>query len=89
MKHLILPITILCSVMMTLTGCSTLKKSVGDNSLTYTQTQKLAPIQLPADAQTLAFTPLYHVPDVGTNTLQLKNEQGKRFELPKPVATVK
>lgn len=89
MKHLILPITIVCSAMMTLTGCSTIKKSVGDNSLAYTQTQKLAPIQLPADAQTLTFTPLYHVPEAGTNTLDLKNETGKRFALPKPIATVK
>lgn len=72
-----------------ITGCSTIKQSVSDNSLAYTKTQKLPPLQFPADAQALTFTPLYHVPESGTNTLNLENEKGKRYEVPKPVTPVK
>ena len=71
------------------TGCSTFKRSVADNSLDYAKTQKLAPVQLPAAAQTLPFTPIYHVTQSGENTLKLKNDSSKRFELPRPISTVK
>lgn len=74
---------------MTVTGCSTIKQSVGDNSLDYTKTRTLEPILLPAEAQTQPFVPLYNVPQSGTNTLKLENDKGKRFELPRPVSSVK
>ena len=70
-----------------LTGCSTFRNNVGDNSLDYQQATALPPVQLPVDSQARAFVPLYQVPQVGQNTLTLENEKGKRFELPKPIAT--
>ncbi|MFW2179783.1 MULTISPECIES: hypothetical protein [unclassified Moraxella] len=79
----------LVSLVLATTGCSTFKHKVGDNSLDYTKTQKLAPVQLPADSQTYPFVPMYQVPESGENTLKLTGEQGKRFVLPKPISTVK
>ncbi|WP_394260859.1 hypothetical protein [Moraxella boevrei] len=70
-------------------GCSTFRNNVGDNSLDYQNTKLLDPIQLPANAQTQAFTPLYQLPSSGQNTLMLENEKGKRFEMPAPISTVK
>lgn len=72
-----------------MTGCNTFKQRVGDHSLDYTQTRRLAPIELPADAQTLPFTPLYQVPAAGTNTLKLANATGTRFDLPAPISSVR
>lgn len=74
---------------LALTGCSTFKASVSDQSLAYTKTRKLDPIVLPADAQTAPFTPIYQVPAAGENTLKLQNEKGKRYVLPRPVSAVK
>lgn len=90
MKNLI-KITILgVFVMSSLTACSTLRHRVADNSLDYQKAVKLDPVLLPADAQTHVFTPIYQVPNhVGENTLTLENQTGKRFELPKPIATIK
>lgn len=76
-------------MIMATTGCSTFKTRVADSSLDYSKTTKLDPIVLPVDTQTLAFTPLYNVPQTGNNTLKLKNETGKRYELPKPISTIK
>lgn len=48
-----LALAIIASASIAMTGCTTFKRKVGDNSLDYTKTKKLEPIQLPADAQTL------------------------------------
>ena len=79
--------TLAATVALT-TGCSTFKRNVSDNSLEYSNKRKLEPIALPADAQTLPFTPIYQVPESGENTLKLDNN-GKRFELPAPIRSVK
>ncbi|MGM8870318.1 hypothetical protein ACS8E3_01370 [Psychrobacter sp. 2Y5] len=76
---------------LVLSGCQSLKEFVGkrDNgSLDYQQSQKLKPLQLPADAQTAPFVPLYPTPNAGVNTLNLENEAGKQYQLPKPQRTV-
>lgn len=70
-------------------GCTTFKQRVGDHSLDYTQTRRLTPIELPVGTQTLPFTPMYHVPEAGANTLKLANATGTRFELPAPVSSVR
>lgn len=72
------------SSILLISGCSSIKQSIGNQSLEYTNAQKLPPIQLPVDAQNQAFTPLYHVPTVGTNTLTIKSKKGKNYQLPKP-----
>lgn len=77
-------VSTLAAVVVLTTGCSTIKRNVSDNSLEYTKTRKLEPIALPADAQTLPFTPIYQVPESGANTLTL-DKNGKRFELPAPI----
>lgn len=76
-----------CSVGVT--ACSSIKSRVSDNSLAYKKTTKLDPVQLPADSQTLAFTPLYQVPESAENTLKLQNAQHTRYQLPKPISTIK
>lgn len=76
---------------LALSGCQSIKEVIGkrDNgSLDYQQSQKLAPLQLPADAQTAPFVPLYPTPNVGVNTLDLENESGKQYKLPKPERAV-
>lgn len=82
-------LAIIASASIAMTGCTTFKRKVGDNSLDYTKTKKLEPIQLPAEAQTLPFTPIYQVPQSGENTLKITKEGSKRFELPRPISTVK
>ncbi len=74
---------------LTMTGCSSIKQSMNNQSLDYTHTKKLAPIKLPANAQTTTFSPLYQVPEAGTNTLKLQNSKGKRYQLPKPYTETK
>lgn len=86
-KHMTLALIAAASI--TMTGCTTFKQKVGDNSLDYTKTKKLAPVQLPNDAQTLPFTPIYSVPQSGENTLKISKDGSKRFELPPPIRTVK
>lgn len=75
--------------LMVTSGCSTFRRNVADSSLDYQTTRKLAPVNLPADAQTLPFIPMYHVPQTGENTLKLTSDKNKRFELPRPVSNVK
>lgn len=70
-----------------LTGCTTLKAQLGKRSngtLDYQASQKLDPIALPVGQKTADFTPLYATPDAGENTLNLTNESGKQYQLPKP-----
>lgn len=72
---------------LVLSGCQTAKGflSKRDNgSLEYQQSQKLAPLQLPAAQNTAPFTPLYATPNVGANTLTLQNAAGKQYQLPRP-----
>lgn len=77
-------------LILSLTACSSISHRIADNSLDYQKAKTLAPVLLPADAQTHVFTPLYQVPPhMGENTLNLQNETGKRFQLPKPISTVK
>lgn len=74
-----------------LSGCQTAKGWLGqrDNgSLDYQDSKKLAPVQLPAAQETAAFVPLYPTPNVGANTLNLQNEAGKQYQLPKPERAV-
>lgn len=83
-----LAVGVLATAVLLTSGCATFKRHVSDNSLDYSKTRKLDPIALPADAQTLPFTPLYQVPESGANTLKL-DDNGKRFDLPPPIRTVK
>lgn len=74
-----------------LSGCQSAKNLLGqrDNgSLEYQQSQKLAPIELPVTQETAPFVPLYQTPDLGANTLELQNEAGKQYRLPKPERAV-
>lgn len=81
-------ITLAVSLSLSMTGCSTLKGWLGkkDNgSLDYQKSHKLDPIKLPINQNTATFTPLYPVPDnAPANTLNLTNESGARYQLPKP-----
>lgn len=76
---------------LVLSGCQATKDLLGkrDNgSLEYQQSQKLTPLQLPADQQTVPFVPLYATPSVSQNTLVLQNEAGKQYQLPQPERAV-
>ncbi len=83
---------IISSVLLVgLTGCQASKglfERVEDGSLEYQQATQVPPLQLPADQQTAPFTPLYPTPTVSANTLELKNDTGKRYQLPPPYRTV-
>lgn len=72
---------------LVLSGCQATKGFFGkrDNgSLDYQDSKKLAALELPVAKQTAPFVPLYQTPAVGANTLTLKNEAGKQYQLPKP-----
>ena len=89
----ILPImlTVVMGSTLVLSGCQATKSFLGkrnNGSLEYQQSQKLTPLQLPADQQTAPFVPLYPTPNVGTNTLILQNDAGKQYQLPKPERAV-
>lgn len=82
---------ILLGSTLVLSGCQTAKGWLGqrdDGSLDYQDSQKLAPIELPAQQPTAPFVPLYETPNVGNNTLPLTNESGKQYQLPRPERTV-
>lgn len=90
MKNFIKISSLSILAMMLATGCSSIRHRVADNSLDYQKAVTLLPVQLPADSQTHVFTPIYQVPShTGENTLNLTNQTGKRFEIPKPIATIK
>lgn len=75
------------SLVLGLTGCSATKNllSKRDNgSLNYQSSKKLDPILLPAEQEPVSFIPLYDTPAVKENTLNLSNESGKQYRLPKP-----
>lgn len=74
-----------------LSGCQSTKSLFGkrdDGSLAYQNSEKLAPIELPAEQATAPFVPLYPTPNVGVNTLELTNESGKQYQLPRPINAV-
>ena len=83
--------TLAISSTLVLTGCQATKGlfSKRDNgSLDYQNSKKLAPLTLPADQETAPFVPLYPTPNVGVNTLELTNESGKQYKLPRPERSV-
>lgn len=72
---------------LTLSACSTSKSLFGkrDNgSLKYQQSRLLDPIKLPVEQKTRPFVPLYPTIDMGKSTINLTNEAGKQYRLPKP-----
>lgn len=84
-------LTLVLGSTLVLSGCQSTKDLLGkrDNgSLDYQQSKKLAPIELPAAQETAPFVPLYPTPNVGANTLKLKNESGNQYQLPKPQRAV-
>lgn len=84
-------VTLLVSSTLVLSGCQASKELFGkrDNgSLEYQNSKKIAPLELPADQETAPFVPLYVTPNVGANTLELQNESGKQYQLPKPQRAV-
>ena len=83
--------TLVLGSTLVLSGCQATKNLLGkrDNgSLDYQQSKKLAPIELPAAQETAPFVPLYSTPNAGANTLQLQNESGNQYQLPKPQRAV-
>lgn len=90
-KPMMLILTLAVSSTLALSGCQATKDLLGkrDNgSLNYQDSKKLAPLTLPAEQQTAPFIPLYPTPEVGGNTLELTNESGKQYKLPRPVRAV-
>ena len=84
-------LTLVLGSTLALSGCQATKNLLGkrDNgSLDYQQSKKLAPIELPAAQETAPFVPLYSTPNAGANTLQLQNESGNQYQLPKPQRAV-
>ncbi|WP_227678494.1 hypothetical protein [Psychrobacter vallis] len=84
-------LTLILGSTLVLSGCQSTKELLGkrDNgSLEYQQSKKLAPVELPADQETLPFVPLYPTPSTGANTLKLQNESGSQYQLPKPQRAV-
>lgn len=78
---------IVLSCLMAITGCQNTQNLLGnyrDGSLDYVSAQKLPPLQLPAHQANIEFVPLYPTPAVGQNTLDLTNQSGKQYRLPKP-----
>lgn len=91
-KPLIALSAVIVSSAMMLSGCQTAKGWIAkrDNgSLDYQSSQKLAPLELPANQETAAFIPLYPTPSVGANTLELQNAAKKQYQLPKPERAVR
>lgn len=79
------------SSLVALSGCQATKSMFGrveDGSLAYKNAEKLEPMQLPAETKTAPFIPLYPTPEVGSNTLDLENDSGNRYKLPKPYRQV-
>lgn len=87
MKHMTKIGTALVVLSIALTGCSATKSWLGkrnNGSLDYQQSQKIEPIKLPANQVSAKFVPLYSTPDFGPSPINLTNDSGKQYELPKP-----
>ena len=82
-----LALAIIASASIAMTGCTTFKRKVGDNSLTIPKPKTLNP-SITGRCTNATFTPVYAVPQSGENTLKI-TKKGKRFELPRPISTVK
>lgn len=84
MVNIRLGLTIL-GVALVATGCS---RFIDNGSLDHKNTERLAPLTLPSDAQARPFTPLYPAPRIDAaaiqNTPDFVSKNGKRFELPRP-----
>ncbi len=83
--------TLILGSTLVLSGCQSAKGVLGkrDNgSLEYQQSKKLAPLELPVAQDAAPFVPLYPTPNLGKNTLELQNDSGKQYRLPKPERTV-
>lgn len=89
----ILKLTAITTVLsLVLTGCSTVSGWLGkrDNgTLDYQSSQKLDPIKLPTNQATSEFIQLYPTPDLGKNQIELTNDSGKQYSLPKPPSVAK
>lgn len=73
------------TTVLLLSGCS--KFALGNGSLEYQNARALAPLQLPANAQSAApFSPLYPVPEVQSNSTapNLTNPNKNRYVMPAP-----
>lgn len=91
LKPMMTLLTLAISSTLVLTGCQATKGlfSKRDNgSLDYQQSKKLEPLVLPSDQETAPFVPLYPTPNRGVNTLELTNESGKQYQLPRPERSV-
>lgn len=80
-------LTLMAIVGVLLSGCASLSNAMGkrnNGSLNYQDSHKLDPIALPVEQSMAQFTPLYPTPSVGQNTLNLTNDAGKQYQLPKP-----
>ncbi|USZ13922.1 hypothetical protein NKT77_07245 [Moraxella sp. FZLJ2107] len=78
---------VIMAVMTALTGCAATKSLLAkrDNgSLDYRTSEKIAPLQLPAEQPAAEFVPLYPTPTVNEKSSDFINEAGKQYELPKP-----
>lgn len=87
MNQMIKITVIVMSLSVALMGCSTTKNWLGkrnDGSLDYQKSHKLDPIKLPANQATADFIPLYPTVDLGQSPINLKNNSGKQYQLPKP-----
>ncbi len=72
---------------LSLSACSTSKNFFGkrDNgSLKYQQSHLLEPIKMPVEQKNRPFVPLYPTIDMGKSSINLTNEAGKQYRLPKP-----
>lgn len=74
-------------VALVMTGCTATKGWLGkrnNGSLDYQQSQKTDPIQIPTGQKTAEFTQLYPTPIVSESRLDVTNDAGTQYELPKP-----
>ncbi len=80
-------LTLLAVIGLSVSACSTSKNLFGkrDNgSLKYQQSHLLEPIKMPVEQKNRPFVPLYPTLDMGKSTINLTNEAGKQYRLPKP-----
>ncbi len=80
-------VSLLAMLALSLSACSTSKNLFGkrDNgSLKYQQSHLLEPIKMPVEQKNRPFVPLYPTIDMGKSSINLTNEAGKQYRLPKP-----
>lgn len=89
--HCLKVLMTLATTAVVLTGCQsvngiTAKRDNG--SLDYQKSQRLDPIQLPVNQATGSFIPIYVVPNVPENSVNVTNEAGTQYQLPRPMNNV-